>query len=202
MITTYTDCPAVPRSRRDVVFDYFSNDTATRLARQGVTVIGAYTATVLTLMGIWSIVALALTVITGYAGQFNLGIGVYMGTGRLCGCHAQHALRFRFLAGIALCRGRSRVDGFSYRTAGASCAGGIRLRSSRLAWSSFSNPYLFICLISAARSESANSAPGDWKHRRWARRISDNRFGDAPTHYAEYVLSKAHMDGTSLGRHS
>jgi branched-chain amino acid transport system permease protein len=32
-------------------------------------------------MGIWSIVALGLNVITGYAGQFNLGIGVYMGTG-------------------------------------------------------------------------------------------------------------------------
>src|ERR1700746_2766456 len=75
------NCPPVPRSPRDVVFDYFSSDTATRLARQGVTVIGAYTATVLTLMGIWSIVALGLNVITGYAGQFNLGIGVYMGTG-------------------------------------------------------------------------------------------------------------------------
>jgi branched-chain amino acid transport system permease protein len=44
-------------------------------------VLGAYTVTVLTLMGIWSIVALGLNIITGYAGQFNLGIGVYMGTG-------------------------------------------------------------------------------------------------------------------------
>ena len=43
--------------------------------------LGAYALTVLTLMGIWSIVALGLNVITGYAGQFNLGIGVYMGTG-------------------------------------------------------------------------------------------------------------------------
>lgn len=42
---------------------------------------GPYALTVLTLMGIWSIVALGLNVITGYAGQFNLGIGVYMGTG-------------------------------------------------------------------------------------------------------------------------
>src|SRR5713226_6504880 len=32
-------------------------------------------------MGIWSIVALGLNIITGYAGQLNLGIGVYMGTG-------------------------------------------------------------------------------------------------------------------------
>lgn len=41
----------------------------------------AYTLTILTLMGIWSVVALGLNIITGYAGQFNLGIGVYMGTG-------------------------------------------------------------------------------------------------------------------------
>ncbi len=41
----------------------------------------AYVITILTLMGIWSIVALGLNVITGFAGQFNLGIGVYMGTG-------------------------------------------------------------------------------------------------------------------------
>ena len=32
-------------------------------------------------MGLWSIVALGLNVMTGYAGQLNLGIGVYMGTG-------------------------------------------------------------------------------------------------------------------------
>ena len=41
----------------------------------------AYMVTILTLMGVWSIVALGLNVITGFAGQFNLGIGVYMGTG-------------------------------------------------------------------------------------------------------------------------
>jgi branched-chain amino acid transport system permease protein len=41
----------------------------------------AYIITILTLMGIWSIVALGLNIITGLAGQFNLGIGVYMGTG-------------------------------------------------------------------------------------------------------------------------
>jgi len=44
-------------------------------------VIDAYVITVLTLMGIWSITTLGLNVITGFAGQFNLGIGVYMGTG-------------------------------------------------------------------------------------------------------------------------
>jgi branched-chain amino acid transport system permease protein len=41
----------------------------------------AYVVTVLTLMGIWSIVTLGLNVITGLSGQFNLGIGIYMGTG-------------------------------------------------------------------------------------------------------------------------
>jgi len=40
-----------------------------------------YILTVLILVGIWIIVALGLNVITGYAGQFNLGIGIYMGTG-------------------------------------------------------------------------------------------------------------------------
>jgi branched-chain amino acid transport system permease protein len=44
-------------------------------------VLDAYVVTILTLMGVWSIVALGLNVITGFAGQFNLGIGVYMGTG-------------------------------------------------------------------------------------------------------------------------
>ncbi len=45
------------------------------------TVFDAYTLTVIILMGTWVVVALGLNVITGYAGQFNLGIGVYMGTG-------------------------------------------------------------------------------------------------------------------------
>jgi branched-chain amino acid transport system permease protein len=44
-------------------------------------VLDAYVVTILILMGIWSIIALGLNVITGLAGQFNLGIGVYMGTG-------------------------------------------------------------------------------------------------------------------------
>lgn len=40
-----------------------------------------YMLTVLVLMGVWIIVALGLNIITGYAGQFNLGIGIYMGVG-------------------------------------------------------------------------------------------------------------------------
>lgn len=41
----------------------------------------SYIITIATMMAIWSIAALALNVMTGWAGQLNLGIGVYMGTG-------------------------------------------------------------------------------------------------------------------------
>ena len=40
-----------------------------------------YHITILVLICIWSLVALGLNIISGYAGLFNLGIGVYMGTG-------------------------------------------------------------------------------------------------------------------------
>jgi branched-chain amino acid transport system permease protein len=40
-----------------------------------------YHITILALVGIWVLVALGLNIIAGYAGLFNLGIGVYMGTG-------------------------------------------------------------------------------------------------------------------------
>lgn len=43
--------------------------------------LGEYHLTVLTLMGIWVIVAQGLNILTGYAGLFNLGICMYMGTG-------------------------------------------------------------------------------------------------------------------------
>jgi branched-chain amino acid transport system permease protein len=59
-------------------------------------VLGAYAITVLTLMGIWSIVALGLNIITGYAGQFNLGIGVYMGTGAYAAAMLTTAAGFDF----------------------------------------------------------------------------------------------------------
>ena len=64
--------------------------------------ISAYATTVITLMGIWSIVALGLNVITGYAGQFNLGIGVYMGTGAYTAADAHNRRRFRILGGATL----------------------------------------------------------------------------------------------------
>jgi branched-chain amino acid transport system permease protein len=75
-------------------------------------VIGAYTATVLTLMGIWSIVALALTVITGYAGQFNLGIGVYMGTGAYAAAMLSTRIGFDFWLGLPCAAAAAALMGF------------------------------------------------------------------------------------------
>ena len=74
--------------------------------------IGAYTATVLTLMGIWSIVALALTVITGYAGQFNLGIGVYMGTGAYAAAMLSTHFGFDFWQGLPCAAAAAALMGF------------------------------------------------------------------------------------------
>lgn len=62
----------------------------------------AYVITVLTLMGIWSIVALGLNVITGLAGQFNLGIGVYMGTGAYASAMLTTAAGFSFWEALPL----------------------------------------------------------------------------------------------------
>src|SRR6185503_8616229 len=39
-----------------------------------------YHITILVLAGIWVLVSLGLNIISGYAGLFNLGIGIYMGT--------------------------------------------------------------------------------------------------------------------------
>lgn len=41
----------------------------------------SYVITIMSMMAIWSIAALGLNVMTGWAGQLNLGMGVYMGTG-------------------------------------------------------------------------------------------------------------------------
>jgi branched-chain amino acid transport system permease protein len=59
-------------------------------------VLDAYVITILTLMAIWSIVALGLNVISGFAGQFNLGIGVYMGTGAYTSAMLTTAAGFSF----------------------------------------------------------------------------------------------------------
>jgi branched-chain amino acid transport system permease protein len=59
-------------------------------------VFDAYLLTILTTMIVWSIVALGLNVITGMAGQFNLGIGVYMGTGAYTTAMLTTAAGFNF----------------------------------------------------------------------------------------------------------
>jgi len=59
-------------------------------------VLNAYVITILSLMGIWSVVALGLHVITGLAGQFNLGVGVYMGTGAYTSAMLTTAAGFTF----------------------------------------------------------------------------------------------------------
>ena len=72
----------------------------------------SYAFTVLTLMGIWSIVALGLNVITGYAGQFNLGIGVYMGTGAYTTAMLTTAGGLNFWLALPCALGVSAAMGF------------------------------------------------------------------------------------------
>jgi branched-chain amino acid transport system permease protein len=62
-------------------------------------------------MGIWSIVALGLNVITGYAGQFNLGIGVYMGTGAYTAAMLTTGAGFGFWEAVPFAAGASAVMG-------------------------------------------------------------------------------------------
>ena len=72
----------------------------------------AYVITILTLMGIWSIVALGLNVITGLAGQFNLGIGVYMGTGAYTTAMLTTAAGFSFWEALQFAIAASAFMGF------------------------------------------------------------------------------------------
>jgi branched-chain amino acid transport system permease protein len=75
-------------------------------------VLDAYVITILTLMGIWSIVALGLNVITGLAGQFNLGIGVYMGTGAYATAMLTTAGGFTFWEALPFAIAASALMGF------------------------------------------------------------------------------------------
>jgi branched-chain amino acid transport system permease protein len=74
-------------------------------------VLSAYTITILSLMGIWSVVALGLNVITGLAGQFNLGVGVYMGTGAYTAAMLTTAAGFGFWQALPLAIGASATMG-------------------------------------------------------------------------------------------
>lgn len=73
--------------------------------------IDAYLVTVLTLMTIWSIVTLGLNVITGLSGQFNLGIGVYMGTGAYVSAILTAHLGFSFWEAVPIAVGASSLVG-------------------------------------------------------------------------------------------
>jgi branched-chain amino acid transport system permease protein len=72
----------------------------------------AYVVTILTLMGIWSVVALGLNVITGLAGQFNLGIGVYMGTGAYASAMLTTAAGFGFWEALPFALAVSAAMGY------------------------------------------------------------------------------------------
>jgi branched-chain amino acid transport system permease protein len=75
-------------------------------------VLDAYVITILTLMGIWSVVALGLNVITGLAGQFNLGVGVYMGTGAYASAMLTTAAGFTFWEALPCAIAASACMGF------------------------------------------------------------------------------------------
>jgi branched-chain amino acid transport system permease protein len=72
----------------------------------------AYVITILTLMGIWSVVTLGLNVITGMAGQFNLGIGVYMGTGAYICASLTTGFDFGFWGALPLAIAGAAFIGF------------------------------------------------------------------------------------------
>lgn len=71
-----------------------------------------YYLTVLSLMGIWAVVALGLNIISGYAGQFNLGIGVYMGTGAYTSAMLTTAFGFSFWTALPVALAASAFMGF------------------------------------------------------------------------------------------
>jgi branched-chain amino acid transport system permease protein len=75
-------------------------------------VLDAYVITILTLMGIWSVVALGLNIITGLAGQFNLGVGVYMGTGAYASAMLTTTVGFTFWEALPLAIAASAGMGF------------------------------------------------------------------------------------------
>jgi branched-chain amino acid transport system permease protein len=71
----------------------------------------AYLVTVMTLMIVWGVVALGLNVITGLAGQFNLGIGVYMGTGAYISAILTTQYGFSFWGALPLAIGGASLMG-------------------------------------------------------------------------------------------
>jgi branched-chain amino acid transport system permease protein len=75
-------------------------------------VIDAYVVTILTLMTVWSIVTLGLNVITGLSGQFNLGVGVYMGTGAYASAMLTTQMGFSFWEALPISVAAASLAGF------------------------------------------------------------------------------------------
>ncbi len=74
--------------------------------------IDAYVVTILTLMTVWSIVTLGLNVITGLSGQFNLGVGVYMGTGAYASAMLTTQMGFSFWEALPISVAAASLAGF------------------------------------------------------------------------------------------
>ncbi len=63
---------------------------------------GAYLLTIGSLMGISCITAIGLNIISGYAGQFHLGIAVYMGVGAYCTALLTKSASLPFLVSLPI----------------------------------------------------------------------------------------------------
>lgn len=101
----------------------------------------AYTVTILSLMGIWSIVALGLNVITGLAGQFNLGVGVYMGTGAYASAMLTTVGGLSFWQALPLALSAAAVMGF------LTACPALRVRNDSLAVLSIGLVFVFESLL-------------------------------------------------------
>lgn len=74
--------------------------------------LGDYHITILVLIGIWIVVALGLNIISGYAGLFNLGIGIYMGTGAYVSALLTTSYAWSFWEALPLALAASGAMGF------------------------------------------------------------------------------------------
>lgn len=74
--------------------------------------LGDYHITILVLIGIWIVVALGLNIISGYAGLFNLGIGIYMGTGAYVSALLTTGYEWSFWAALPVALAATGAMGF------------------------------------------------------------------------------------------
>ena len=100
-----------------------------------------YYVTVLSLMGIWAAVALGLNIISGYAGQFNLGIGLYMGTGAYTTAMLTTMFGFSFWTALPVALAVSALMGF------LTGLPSLRVREDSLAVISIGLVFVFVSLL-------------------------------------------------------